>query len=160
MGPGRFTSISITHTYLHNPNNKLVNAKLEHFWCMNEPRANLDSKDPSRSRLGGSHFLPPYSILCVQPWGQHPNGILSRDSQVGVPKFPKLGLPWLWGPITLCSDLRLRWGLKQNCRPCQELSNSIWHATYTQGNRGQFLVVGNQTANLTLGPSFGHNLCF
>jgi hypothetical protein len=29
---------------------------------------------------------------------------------MGVPKFPKLGLPWLWGPITLRSDLRLKWG--------------------------------------------------
>jgi hypothetical protein len=38
----------------------------------------------------------------------------------------------------------------------------MWHATYTQGNWGDywFLVVGSQIANLTLGPSFGHNLCF
>jgi len=36
------------------------------------------------------------------------------------------------------------------------------HATYTQGNWVEFqlLVVGSQTANVTPGPSFGHNLCF
>jgi len=36
------------------------------------------------------------------------------------------------------------------------------HATYTQGNRGDswLLVVRSQTGSLTLGPSFGHNLCF
>jgi hypothetical protein len=33
---------------------------------------------------------------------------LSRDSQMGVSKFPKLGLPQLWGPITLCADLQLK----------------------------------------------------
>ncbi len=36
------------------------------------------------------------------------------------------------------------------------------HATCTQGNQGDswLLVVGSQIANLTPGPSFGHNLCF
>jgi hypothetical protein len=81
---------------------------------------------------------------------------------MGVPKFPKLGLSQLWRPITLCSDLQLKWGIKQSCSPCWELSNNMWHATCTQVNRGDswLLVVGNQIANLTPGPSFGHNLCF
>jgi len=36
----------------------------------------------------------------------------------------------------------------------------MWHTTYKQGNWGDFLflMVGSQIANLTLGPSFGHNL--
>jgi hypothetical protein len=71
-------------------------------------------------------------------------------------EIPKLGLLWLWGPITLCADLRLRWGLKQRCSPRWELSNDM------QRNWGdsQLLVVGSQIANLTHGPSFNHNLCF
>jgi hypothetical protein len=38
----------------------------------------------------------------------------------------------------------------------------MWHATWTQGNQGSswLLIVGSQIANLTPGPSFGHNLCF
>jgi hypothetical protein len=38
----------------------------------------------------------------------------------------------------------------------------MWHDTCTQGNRVDFLllVVGSQIANLTIGPSFDHNLCF
>jgi hypothetical protein len=38
----------------------------------------------------------------------------------------------------------------------------MWHATCTQANKGDswLLVVKNQIGNLTLGPSFGHNLCF
>ncbi len=127
-------------------------------WTM----SNSDLQDSPRPRLGGSHHLPFYSILCASPWGPHPNGILFRDSQMGVPKLPKLGFPWLSGLITLCVNLRLRWGLKQSCSPCWELSNNMSHTACTQGNRvySRLLMVGSQIANLTLGPSFGYNLCF
>jgi len=133
---------------------------------MDEPRANSDSQDSPRPRLGGSHHLPPYSNLYAWPQGQHPNVILSRDSQVGVAKFPKLGLPWLWRCIILCGNLWLRWGLKWSYILCQELSNGMWHATCMQGNQNYFwlLVVRNQIAsqidNLTPDLSFDHNLCF
>jgi hypothetical protein len=123
---------------------------------------NSDSQDSPWPRLGGSHHLPPYSILCASPRGPHPNGILSRDSQMGVPKLPKLGLLQLWDPITLCADLGLRWGLKQSCSPYQELSKDMSHATCTKGNwvDSWLLMVGSQTANLIFDLSFGHNLCF
>jgi hypothetical protein len=160
------------HTDLHKTNHKLVSTLLEHFWwwdspwvnsnSKNSPRADSDSQDSPRPRLGGSHHLPPYSILCASSRGPHPNGILSWDSQMGVPKLPKLGFSRLWGPITLCVDLRLRWGLKQSCSPCRDIFNVMSHATWTQGNRvnSWLLVVVSQNANLTLDPSFGHNLCF
>jgi hypothetical protein len=129
---------------------------------MDKPRANIDSQNSPRPELGESHHLPLYSILCVWPQDQHLNIILSRDSQVGVSKFSKLGFSQFWRPITLFSDLWLRWSLKQSCSPCQKLSNDMWHATCTQGNRGnsQLLMVRSQIGNLTFGPSFGHNLCF
>jgi hypothetical protein len=81
---------------------------------------------------------------------------------MGVLKFPKLGFLQLWGPITLCANLQLRWNLKQSCSPCQELFNGMWHATFTQENwvNSWLLVVGSQTTNLTPDLSFGHNLCF
>jgi len=156
------TSCSIIHTDLHKPNNKLVNAESEHFQCMNEQRANMDSQDSPRPGLGASHHLPLYSIFCAWPRDQHPNVILSWDSQVRISKFLKLGFTQLWRPITLCVDLQLRWGLKQSYIPCWELSNGIWHATYTQGNWGNswLLMVRSQIGNLIPGPSFGHNLCF
>ncbi len=98
----------------------------------------------------------------ASPWSPHPNGILSRDSQVGVPEFPQLGLSQLWRPITLRANLRLQWGLKKSCIPHWELSNNMSHATCTWGNRvdSRLLVVGSQTTNLIPGFSFGHNLCF
>jgi hypothetical protein len=127
----KLTSKSITHTNLHKPNHKLVSAWLEPFWCMDEPWATKNSQDSPRPELGGSHHLPPYSIFYAWPQGQRPNVILSQDSQVGIPKFPKLGLSQLWQPITLCADLRLKWGPKQSCSPCQKLSNDMWHVTWT-----------------------------
>ncbi len=131
---------------------------LVHGWA----QANMDSQDSSRPGLARSHHLPPYSILCAWPRDQHSNGILCRGSQVGVPKFPKLGLFRLWGPIILCADIRLRWGMKQSCSSCQEFFNNMLHATFTKGNQGdsRLLVVGSQIGNLIRGLSFGHILCF
>jgi hypothetical protein len=122
----------------------------------------MDSQDSPWPGLGGSHHLPPYNILCAWPRGQHPTVISSRDSQVGIPKFPKLGLPQLWRPITLCANLRSRWGPKNSCSPRQGLSNDMWHATCTQINQNdsRLLMVGSQIDSLTPGTSFGHNLRF
>jgi hypothetical protein len=107
---------------------------------------NSDSQDSPRPGLG---WLPLYNILCASPRGSHPNDILSWDSQMGASKFPKLGLLQLWGPITLCADLRLRWILKENYSPCRELSNGMSHTTCTQGNQvnSWLLVVGSQIAS-------------
>jgi hypothetical protein len=132
---------------------------------MDEPQANTNSQDLQDSpQLGleGSHHLPPYSLFCAWPWGQHPNVILSRDSQIEVSKFSKLGPPRLWRTITLCANLLLRWNLSKNCSPHQNLSNNMWHATCTHINRGDswLLVVGSQIGSLIPNLSFGHNLCF
>ncbi len=79
---------------------------------------------------------------------------------MGVSKFPKLGLPQLWGHITLCVDLRFIWALKKSYNPCQKIFNGMLQINYTQGNQvdSWLLVVGSQIANLTLSFSFGHNL--
>jgi hypothetical protein len=123
---------------------------------------NTNTQDSPRLGFEGSHHLPRYSILCGWPRSPHPNGFLSHDSQVGVPKSPKLGLLRLWSPITLQTDLQSRCGLKKSCSSRQELSNIISHALCKQVNRvdSRLFLVRSQTASLTHGPSFGHNLCF
>jgi hypothetical protein len=123
---------------------------------------NSDSQDSSRPRLGGSHHLPLYSILCTSPRGPHPSGFLSRDSQMGVSKLPRSRLPRLCKAITLCADLRSGWGLKQSYNPRQELFNGVSHATCTEESwvDSRLLVVESQIVNLTPDLSFGHNLCF
>jgi hypothetical protein len=135
---------------------------LVHSWSilvLGRTTGNSDSPWPG---LGGSHHLPPYSILYASPRGPHPNGILSRDSHLEVPKLLKLGFSRLWGPITSRENLEFRWGLKQSYSPCWKLSNSMSHTTCMQVNQvdSWFLMVRSQTINLTPGLSFGHNLCF
>jgi hypothetical protein len=44
-GLGQMTSGLIIPMNLHKPNNKLVSAWLEHFWCMDKPHAYMDSQD-------------------------------------------------------------------------------------------------------------------
>jgi len=127
---------------------------------------NTDTQDSPRPGLGGSHHLPPYSILWTSPRGPHLNGFslpgLSQDSYVGVPKSRQLGLPGLWSPITLRVDLGSKCGPKQSCSSRREISNSMWHVICSQVNRvdSRLFLVGSQTCSLTPGPSFGHNLCF
>ncbi len=50
----------------------------------------FDTQDSPRPGFGGSHHLPPYSILYNAPRGLHLNGSFSRDSQVGVLKLSRL----------------------------------------------------------------------
>jgi len=85
-----------------------------------------------------------------------------RTPKLGVLKFPKLGLPQLWKPITFCVNLRLKWGLKQSYNPRWELFNNMWYTICTQVNQGDswLLVVRSQIDILTPNLSFGHKLCF
>ncbi len=108
---------------------------------------------------GVSHHLTPYSILYVTPRRGHPNGFLSRDSQSGVPKLSRVGVPGLWDFVAPRPDLRSGRGLNQSCSPQRELSNAVshsWSARQEQVN-SRLLVVGSQIAILTPGPSFAHN---
>jgi len=124
--------------------------------------SNTDTQDSPRPKLGGSHHLPPYNIFYTSPRGPHPNGFLSRDSQMGVPKSPKLGLPRLWSPIALQVNLGSKCGMKKSCSSRQELSNGMSHAIWKQVNQvdSWLLVVESQTGSLTPSSSFCHNLCF
>jgi len=123
---------------------------------------NTDTQDSPWPGLGGSHHLPPYSILCDSPRSPHPNGYFSRDSRAGVPESRQMGLPGLWSPIILLVDLRSRCNLKQSCSSRRELSNAVSHSRIGHQEKvdSWFLVVGSQTGSSTPGPSFGHNLCF
>jgi hypothetical protein len=126
----------------------------------------LDTQDSPRLGLGGSHHLPPYSILYSSWRRLHPNGTNSRDSQVGVPKLSRncpeivpVGVPGLWELITPDSRIRSRRGLNQSCSPRRDLSNP-GHSQIgcREEVDSRLLVVGSQTASLTPGLSFAHNL--
>jgi hypothetical protein len=122
----RVTSFSYLLDLASNQPTSWLVPILEH--PKDKPRATLDSQDSPWSGLGGSHHLPPYSILCTTPWEWHSNGFLSRDSQV---KSPSMGVPQLCGTITSGADLRSGRGLNQSCSLRRELSNDMLHTTYT-----------------------------
>jgi hypothetical protein len=129
---------------------------------LGQTTGNTDSLDSSRPRLGGSHHFPPYSILCVTPSHLHPNDTFSRDSQSGVPKLSRFGLPGLWAFITSRPNLQLGQDLKQTYSSPWELSNGVSHSTCTHWGQvnSRLLVIGSQIASLTPGLSFDHNLCY
>jgi hypothetical protein len=70
------------------------------------------------------------------------------------------GVSGLWGLITLDCEVWLRRGLNQTCSPRRHLSNNVSHSQFRAREEvdSWLLVVGSQIANLTLGPSFAHNL--
>jgi hypothetical protein len=144
---------------------KTLTKWLVHNWSTFGARTSHEQHGHTRlttARTWGSHHLPPYNILCDSPRKPHPNGFLSQDSHVKVPKSRQRGLSQLWSPITLWADLGSKCGQKQSCSPRRELFNGMWHVVCSQVNRvdSRLLVVGSQTANLTPGLSFAHNLCF
>jgi hypothetical protein len=141
---------------------KLVRTHSACIWCWDKPRANSDSHDTPRPGLGRCHHHPPYSIICATPPHLHSNGTFSWDSQSGVPKLSRFGLPGLWDIITSRPDLRSGRGLNQTCNLLWELSNTVLHFRFGCWEEvdSRLLVVGSQTASLTPGPSFAHNLGF
>jgi hypothetical protein len=103
---GRRTTYLVTRSYI-KPTNKLVRSHSESLLVLGQATSNMESLDSPWLGLGGSHHLPPYSILYVSPRHLHPNGFLSQDSQGGVPKLSRFRLPPLCELITLCSYLGL-----------------------------------------------------
>ncbi len=82
----------------------------------------------------------------------------------GLPKWsPEIvptGLPELQTAITPDCRVGSRRGLNRSCSPRRDLSNSVSHSRFgcREGIDSRLLVVGSQTASLTPGPSFAHNL--
>jgi hypothetical protein len=129
---------------------------------LGQATGNTGTQDSPRPGLGGSHHLPPYSILCSSQRRWHPNGYFSRDSWVGVSKLSRARVLELWTPISLDYRVWLRHGLKQSYSSRRDLSNTVLHfqIAHREEVDSWLLVVGSQTASLTPGLSFGHNLSY
>ncbi len=139
---------------------KLVRTHSACIWCWDKPRANSDSHDTPRPGVGRCHHHPPYSILCVAPSRPHPSGYLSRDSPSGVPKLSQFWTPRTLGhhsflprpPIGMRSELNLQ-------PSSRAFQRRVALPQHTSGaGRVRLLMVESQTANLTPGLSFAHNL--
>ncbi len=124
---GRGTSYLVSRSCIQNQPQVGQNSFCT-LWVLGQATGNLDSLDSPRPGLGGSHHLPPYSILYSSTGRLHPNGSFSRDSQSGVPKLSRFGLPGLWAFITSHPKLGSGRGLNQSCSSRRELSNAMSHS--------------------------------
>jgi hypothetical protein len=108
-GLGQVTNRSIIHNNLHKPNNKLVNAWLEHFWCMDEPWTYTNSQDsPWLGLRETTNFL--FIVFSLPSHGAYTQmSFCPRILKLEVPKFSKLGFLQLWKPISFCANLLLKW---------------------------------------------------
>ncbi len=90
MGLGRLISSSIIHTDLHKPNNKLVNAQLEHFGARTnhgQTRIHKTHHDPN---LGEATTFPlQYTLYLTM--GPAPKCHFVEGFQSGSLKIPKVG---------------------------------------------------------------------
>ncbi len=108
---------------------------------------NLDTQDSPRPGLEGSHHLPPYSILCVTPWGQHPNGHFVPRLPSGSPEIPSTGIPaTLRAHNFLCRPpiaMRSEAKLYPSSRAFQRYVASCLHARKS----GRFLTFSGRESN-------------
>ncbi len=105
----------------------------------------LNTQDSPRPGLGGSHHLPPYSILCGWLRKLHPNGTFCWDSRNGVPKLSWVGVPGLWTAIAPRPELGSGRVLDQSYSSRRELSNAVSHSPrrHREEVDSRFLVVGS-----------------
>jgi len=68
---------------------------------------NTDTQNSPRPGLGGSHHLPPYSILWASPRGPHPNGFSLLGLSRGSPEIPPFGTPETLKPHNFASKPRI-----------------------------------------------------
>ncbi len=91
-------------------------------------------------------------------------GYIQMAHFVGTPEMESRNgpdrLPELWTAITPRPDLGSGRVLNQSYSPHWELFNAVLHCSRRRQKEvdSWLLVVGNQTASLTPGPSFAHNL--
>jgi len=107
-------------------------------------------QDTPQPGLGGSHHLPPYSILCTTFQGLHPNGSFSRDSQVGVPKLSRNCLGW--NPGTLgAHNFRLQILIATRSKPNLEPSSRSFQwriaVSIRRLGRGRFPTFSGRESN-------------
>ncbi|CAN5968364.1 unnamed protein product [Sphagnum jensenii] len=76
------------------------------------------------------------------------------------PEIVPGGVPGLWELITPDCEIGSQRGLNQTYSPRGDLSNDLSHSQFGPREEvdSRLLVVGSQTASLTPGPSFAHNL--
>jgi len=99
----------------------------------------------------------------------HRGGYIRMALFPGTPKLEsrncpelesRVRVPGLWMLIAPHPKLKSGQGLNQSCSSRQDLSNAVLHSLRRRREEvdSRLLMVGSQIGNLTLSPSFAHNL--
>jgi hypothetical protein len=124
---GRWIRKSSTNLHPKPTTKGLVHIR-EHLWVLGQATGNLDYLTHHGPDSGEATTFPPYSILYSFPPRLHPNGIFSQDSQVGVSKLSRVGIPGFWTATAPRPELGSGRVLNQSCSSRQELSNAMLHS--------------------------------
>ncbi len=116
----------------------------------------MDSLDSPRPGLGEATTFP-LIVFFVALCRGYTQMVLFPGN---CPEIVPIGVPGLWELISPDCQVRLERGLNQCCSSSRELSNAMSHSLCKRRQEvdSRLLVVGSQTASLTPGPSFAHNL--
>ncbi|CAK9235744.1 unnamed protein product [Sphagnum troendelagicum] len=108
------------------------------------------------------------TILPIVYSGTPRGGYIQMAQIPGTPEMESRSSPeivpgevsGLWELITPDCKIGLQRGLNQTCSPHRDISNDVSHCQFGLREEvdSRLLVVGSQTASLTPGPSFAHNL--
>jgi hypothetical protein len=113
------TNGSTVHMGPHKTNNKLVGAWMDH----EHTRTHKNSQDSPRLKLGVSHHLPPYNILCACPRGYTQMSFCLGSPNLGIQR-ENLKIPEIETSVTLVAHnvfvQTFDWGevSSKNYNPC------------------------------------------
>jgi hypothetical protein len=159
---GRGTSRSSLNLHPKQTTKWLVHIR-EHPWVLGQATGTLDHKTHHGPDLGEATTFPhivfsttlhrDYIQMALFP------GTPKLESR-NCPEIVLVGVPGLWELITPDYRVWSQRGLNQSYSPCRDLSNAMlrFQLGGPEEIDSRLLVVGSQTASLTPGPSFAHNL--
>ncbi len=102
--------VNYSHEFT-KPNNKLVNACLEHFWCTDKPWAYKDSQDSSYLDLKEATTFPLIIFSMISHWGYIQMSFHPKTPKLRVPiwksqpEILKIGVFGILEVIIFCVDL-------------------------------------------------------
>jgi hypothetical protein len=127
---GWMISEKIIHTNLHT-SNKLVSVWWSTFGAHTNHGHARTHKTQHNLDLGEATTFSLIQFFVTNHKGCIQMSFFPRTPKLGVLKFPKLGNLIVWRAISFCTNIRLKWNLKQSCSPHWELFNNMWYNTYT-----------------------------
>jgi len=134
-----------------------------HPWVLGQATGTLDHKIHHGPDSGEATTFPHIVFSATLRGGYIQMALFPGTPKLESRNYPEtvsVGVPGLWELITFDCRVWLQRGLNQSCSPCRDLSNAVFHSQFRGREEVDYrlLVVGNQTASLTPGPSCAHNL--